>query len=79
MKHLCTQNDLVRYLYRETSTDENRAIEEKMERNWNYKESFQELRDAMFTLPKVRYSPDPKTVKQILGISRRKLCEPQLN
>ena len=79
MKHLCTQNDLVRYLYRETSASENEAIEEKMEQNWSYREAFLELREAMLALSGISFSTDSKTVDKILSYSRKGLCEPQLN
>ena len=64
-----TTEDLIRFIYKETSAKESIQIAENISSNWNLKEEYLMLRDAYRQLPKAKFSPKKETIKNILDYS----------
>ena len=69
MREKFTPNDLVRYIYKETSLAESLAIEEAFNEDWNLYETYEELHKAYAQLPKVTFAPSPTSIRNILKYS----------
>lgn len=67
-----THNDLMRYAYNETTVEENRNIQQELEKNWQLKEAYHSLLlgQTVFDLFEMR-SPSKSSVQLILEYSRR--------
>ena len=65
-----SENDLVRFLYHETSTTENHGIAYQLEDNGSYNECFQDLMKAKRILNSLKLSPAQRSTDHILRISR---------
>lgn len=61
-----TTEDLLLYLYRETSEEQSTLIREALEKDWNLREKYDVLKDSMHTLDKMIESPRPESIKAIL-------------
>jgi len=70
MKTIFTQEDLVRYIYKETGITETQAIKTALESNWHLKEELEEMQQAKALLNTVAYNPAQIVVNKILGYSR---------
>ena len=77
MKQNFTPNDLVKYLYKETSASETLAINEALAEDRALFEEYQGLLKAYQQLPKVKFNPSASAVKNILGYSKRTTLEKQ--
>lgn len=65
--HSFTQEDLVQYLYRETSPEKTAAIRIALETNWQLRESYEQLRLSQEELNQSRmYAPRKKALDFIL-------------
>lgn len=62
-------NDLIRFIYKETSAKESIQIAEKISTDWKMKEEYQTLKEGYRQLPKVKFSPKKETLKNILAYS----------
>ena len=62
--------DLIRYLYRESSNDQTMAIEKALETDWELKDQLDVLKDSMKSLDKMVKSPRPQSVEAILNYAR---------
>ena len=71
-----TSNDLIRFIYKETSAKESIQIAEQISSDWNLKEEYKMLKDAYRQLPKVTFSPKKETLSNILGYSSTAKLEP---
>lgn len=71
-----TSNDLIRFIYKETSAKESIQIAEQISSDWNLKEEYEMLKDAYRQLPKVTFSPKKETLSNILGYSSTAKLEP---
>jgi len=71
-----TTNDLIRFIYKETSAKESIQIAEQISSDWNLKEEYEILKDAYRQLPKVTFSPKKETLSNILGYSSTAKLEP---
>jgi len=69
MKHFCTQNDLIRFLYKETNASETIAIGEALCENPVLAEQYEELQIGYNMLPKAKFSPSSSAIQNILGYS----------
>lgn len=69
VRNTYTTNDLIRFIYKETSAKESIQIAEQISENWSLKEEYEMLRDAYRQLPKVTFSPKKETLSNILGYS----------
>jgi len=65
-----SKNDLIRFLYHETSTTENHGIAFQLEDSGSYNRSFQDLILAKRMLNDLRLSPADDNINRILEVSR---------
>jgi len=70
MKHCFTTNQLIRYLYKETSASENVAMLEQLSLDWDLREEYEELIPAYRLLSKVDFSPSDSTISNLLSYSK---------
>lgn len=61
-----TPENLLQYLYKETSLAENASIEAAFENDWTLREKFEVLRKAALQLEKLQYSPRKESILNIL-------------
>lgn len=61
-----TENDLLRYLYHETTTAENAGIARQMNLEPAFAESFDHLHQAISVLPECEMMPNPTSVRLIM-------------
>ncbi len=61
-----TQEDLLQYLYKETSQHKTAAIEAALETDWNLRYSLSQLSSAQKNLEDINLSPRDETVNKIL-------------
>ena len=61
-----TPEDLLLYLYQETSADKASAIESSLENDWTLREKLQVIKTAMQRLDSLHTSPRTQTVLNIL-------------
>jgi hypothetical protein len=66
MKSLFTLEELLQYLYKETSAEQSKAIEEALATDWTLKEKFEVLKAAANRLNKLKFSPSTESVLNIL-------------
>ncbi len=76
MKQHFTPNDLIRYIYGETSPLETIQISEALDTDPVLMEEFRELFDAFLAIPKAKFSPKPETIQNILAYSERTAPHP---
>ena len=65
-----TKEDLILYLYKETSTDQSKAIEKALETDWELKDQLEILKDSMQSLDKMISSPRSQSVEAILNYAK---------
>lgn len=61
-----TPEDLVQYLYKETTHEQNIAIENAMASDWTLREKFEVIKKAHARLEKFKLSPRVETVLNVL-------------
>ncbi len=64
--HSFTQEDLLQYMYSETSNEKTAAIKVALETDWNLREQYEVLTQARQSLEKVTLSPRQKAIDFIL-------------
>jgi hypothetical protein len=64
-----TSKDLIRFIYKESSTKESIQITEQIGADWKLKEEYQTLKEGYRQLPKVKFSPKKETLRNILAYS----------
>ena len=62
-----TTEDLLLYLYRETSDKESASIREALENDWDLKEKYDVLKNSMLALDRMIESPRAESIKAILN------------
>ncbi len=70
-----TPEDLLLYLYKETSPEQTAAIETALETDWTLREKLQVLLASMQHLDKVNRSPRTEVVLSVLSHAREQLAE----
>ncbi len=70
MLQTCTCNDLLRYIYRETTHTEEAMVKEALKEDFFLREVFQELYQGYKQLPKALFSPSRTTINNILAYSK---------
>ncbi|MEP6597009.1 MAG: hypothetical protein ABJA71_13745 [Ginsengibacter sp.] len=65
MTHI-TPEDLVRYLYNETSANKSETINDALETDMNLRDTFESLLLAKKNLEEINLSPRPESVDKIL-------------
>jgi hypothetical protein len=68
-----TPEDLVRYLYNETSEQKTASIKAALQSDWNLRETYEKLANSLKNLSEVTFSPRVETINKILeyGSKRR--------
>jgi HPt (histidine-containing phosphotransfer) domain-containing protein len=72
---LFTPEDLVRYLYHESTPQEAAAIETALQQDWTLREKFEVLRKSVASLDKSLVSPRTETVLNVLNYARETAVE----
>ncbi|MFM2138785.1 MAG: hypothetical protein RJA57_1092 [Bacteroidota bacterium] len=65
-----TPEDLLRFLYKETSAEETECIQEALEKDWTLREKMQVLKASMDRLDKLVVSPRTELVLDVLKRAR---------
>ncbi len=65
-----TTEDLIQYLYHETSNEQSFEIEKALQESWELKEKFDVLTDSMQSLDKIVESPRPQSIAAILNYAK---------
>ena len=66
-----TPEDLLLYLYKETSPEKTAAVEEALKSDWTLREKLEVLRSSMQRLDKITESPRTEIVLNILNYARK--------
>ena len=66
-----TNEDLIQYLYCETSRKETEAIEKALETDWNLKEQFEALKVTKQGLDRLVSSPRQQSIMAILNYAKK--------
>ncbi len=61
-----TQEDLLQYLYKETSEQKTAAIKVALETDWDLRDSFEKIISAQKNLENIHLSPRNETINKIL-------------
>lgn len=70
MKQTCTLEDLIRFLYHETTTKESFSIARKLAEDFMFNEQFVELVEAKSEIPSVQFLPSKNALNTILNYSK---------
>ena len=70
MTILFTPEDLLRYLYKETSPAMNRAIEAALEEDWTLREKLEVLKTSAQNLDRIVESPRTEVIMNIMQYAR---------
>ena len=66
-----TQEDLLQYLYKETSTEKSAVLRRALETDWILREKFETISAAINSLEKLELSPRKIAVENILNYAKR--------
>lgn len=67
-----TPEELVRYIYNETSEQKTEKIRAALQTDWNLRETYEKLLNAQKNLTKTKLSPKPETINKILEYASKK-------
>ncbi len=67
-----TTEDLVRYLYNETSEQKTAMIKAALQTDWNLRETYDKLVNSQKSLNEIKFSPRRQTVNKILEYASKK-------
>ncbi len=70
-----TQDDLVQYLYNETSPEKSASIKAALDADWTLREKFEVISTAINSLEKLTLSPRKSAVDKILNYAERSVNE----
>ncbi len=70
-----TPEDLLLYLYKETSAQQTIAIEAALEKDWTLREKMNVLKNAMQRLDKISASPRTEVVLNVLNYARENAAQ----
>ncbi len=65
-----TTEDLIQFVYQETSHEKALAIRKAVEENWELKEKLDALQDSLRGLDEIVESPRPQSIEAILNYAR---------
>ena len=65
-----TRNDLIRYIYQETTESEKKEIEQELLLDNKLFEEYKNLAEVSMELDRVDLSPSEKSIKKILNFSK---------
>lgn len=72
-----TPEDLIQYLYKETTPEETAAIEKAMAEDWTLREKFEVIKKAAQRLTKFTISPRTESVLNVLKYAQKGIVEKQ--
>lgn len=75
MKQNFTKNDLVKYIYNETSNTETKAITKAVTKDVELNEEYELLMKSYHQLPKAKFEPSVATIQSILSYSQNSAVE----
>ena len=67
-----TPEDLLLYLYKETTPEQSAAIEAALKKDWTLREKLSVLKTSMQRLDKIKKSPRTEVVLNVLNYAREK-------
>ena len=67
-----TPEDLLLYLYKETTPEQTNAIEKALKQDWTLREKLTVLKTSMQRLDKIKETPRTEVVLNILNYAREK-------
>ena len=70
-----TPEDLLRYLYNETSPKQTAEIKDALEKDWTLKEQFETIASGHKRLEALKLSPRKKTIENILNYAEKSVSE----
>lgn len=70
-----TPEDLLQYLYKETSTEQTLAIENALQKDWTLREKLGVLKASMQRLDKLTVSPRIEVVLNVLSHAREQAAQ----
>jgi hypothetical protein len=70
-----TPEDLLLYLYNETTSRQTAAIEKALKKDWTLREKLTVLKTSMQRLDKIKQTPRTEVVLNVLNYSREKTME----
>lgn len=70
-----TPEDLLLYLYKESSPEQTMAIEEALKKDWTLREKLAVLKTSMQRLDKIVVAPRTEVVLNVLNHAREKSAE----
>ena len=73
--HNFTPEDLLQYLYKETSPEKTAAIKAALETDWSLREKFEVIESAQKRLEPLQLSPAQKTIDNILSYAEKAVSE----
>ena len=73
--HNFTPEDLLQYLYDETSPAQTAAIKAALENDWSLREKFEVITSAQSKLEALKMSPSQKTIDNILNYAEKAVSE----
>jgi hypothetical protein len=76
MTSLFTPEDLLHYLYNETSPERTAAIEAALHEDWTLREKFEVLKASANKLDRVMESPRAEVILKVLNYARETAVEP---
>lgn len=75
MTILFTPEELIQYLYQETSPEKTAAIEAALQEDWTLREKLEVLKASVKSLDRVVESPRPQVILSILNYARESAIE----
>ena len=70
-----TPEDLLLYLYKETSTKQTAEIEAALKKDWTLREKLNVLKTSMQRLNKIKENPRTEVVLNVLNYARKKSAQ----
>lgn len=70
-----TMEDLLQYLYKETSPEKTAAIKAALESDWSLREKFEVMETASKNLEQIKLSPREQTIDFILNYAEKTVEE----
>ncbi len=75
MTILFTPEELIQYLYQETSPEKTAAIEAALQDDWTLREKLEVLKSSRESLNRIVESPRPQVILNILNYARESATE----
>ena len=70
-----TPEDLLLYLYKETTPEQTQVIEEALKKDWTLREKLTVLKTSMQRLDKIKETPRTEVVLNILNYAKEKSAQ----